>query len=294
MSVARLPRICSWVNDDFPTTVWITPVLSVRNSTRPPLASRTALATSKVTVPDFGFGMSPRGPSTRPRRPTWPMRSGVAIATSKSSQPPSMRLATSSAPTPSELAKNTILAADLDAHAARGAFDHPHRGLDRIRVEVVHLDLGDRAHLRADDLPHLVLVRLARALLDAGFLSDEVGRGGALRDERVGPVLEDRHHRGHDGAGERGGALVVLLDELAHVDAVRAERRTDRRRRRRLAGVDLNFDDGLDLLRHLATSPAFLSVGSPARPVSRGRRWTRGLSPCCVPGSPRRPHHGGR
>src|SRR5438445_10212460 len=129
---------------------------------------------------------------------------------------------------PAVRGKNTILAANLHAHAPRGAFYHPHRGLDRIRVEVVHLDLGDRAHLRASDLPHLVLVRLARALLDAGFLSDEVGRGGALRDERVGPVLEDRHHRGHDGAGERRGALVVLLDELAHVDAVRAERRTDR------------------------------------------------------------------
>src|SRR2546428_13201616 len=70
MSVARLPRIWSWLNEDFPTTVWMTPVLSTRNSTRPPFASRTALATSKVTVPDFGLGMSPRGPSTRPRRPT--------------------------------------------------------------------------------------------------------------------------------------------------------------------------------------------------------------------------------
>ncbi len=30
------------------------------------------------TVPVFGLGMRPRGPSTRPRRPTLPMRSGVA------------------------------------------------------------------------------------------------------------------------------------------------------------------------------------------------------------------------
>src|SRR5919197_2055907 len=65
-------------------------------------------------------------------------------------------------------------AADLHAHAARGAFDHPHGRLDRVRVEVVHLDLGDRANLRARDLPDLVLVRYARALLDAGLLADEV------------------------------------------------------------------------------------------------------------------------
>src|SRR5207248_1859059 len=69
--------------------------------------------------------------------------------------------------------------------------------------------------------------------------------------EGVRPVFEHGHDRGDDGPGQRRGALVVLLDELAHVDAVRPERRADRRRRRRLAGVDLHFYDSLDLLRHL-------------------------------------------
>ena len=62
--------------------------LSTRNSILPPLMSVTALATSGVTVPVFGFGIRPRGPSTRPRRPTLPIRSGVATAASKSRQPP--------------------------------------------------------------------------------------------------------------------------------------------------------------------------------------------------------------
>jgi hypothetical protein len=50
----------------------------------PAFASRTALATSIVTVPVFGFGISPRGPRIRPSLPTLPIWSGVAIATSKS------------------------------------------------------------------------------------------------------------------------------------------------------------------------------------------------------------------
>ena len=61
--------------------------LSTRNSILPPLMSLTALATSGVTVPVFGFGIRPRGPSTRPRRPTLPMRSGVATTASKSRRP---------------------------------------------------------------------------------------------------------------------------------------------------------------------------------------------------------------
>src|SRR3954453_12687272 len=51
---------------------------STRNSIFPPLMSETALATSGVTVPVFGFGIRPRGPRTRPRRPTFPIMSGVA------------------------------------------------------------------------------------------------------------------------------------------------------------------------------------------------------------------------
>ncbi len=60
------------------------PAFSTRNSTWPDLASVTALVTFMVTVPSFGFGIRPLGPSTLPRRPTMPIMSGVAMTRSKS------------------------------------------------------------------------------------------------------------------------------------------------------------------------------------------------------------------
>ena len=66
---------------------WTIAVRSVRYSTLPALDSSTALATSIVTVPTFGFGILPCGPRMRPRRPTTGIMSGVAMATSKSVKP---------------------------------------------------------------------------------------------------------------------------------------------------------------------------------------------------------------
>src|SRR6185295_2317173 len=60
----------SAANDTLPTGAWMMPVLSTRNSTLPALISRTAFAMSTVTVPVFGFGIRPRGPSTLPSLPT--------------------------------------------------------------------------------------------------------------------------------------------------------------------------------------------------------------------------------
>src|SRR5437762_3741750 len=142
------------------------------------------------------------------------------------------------------------LRADLDSHASRGPLDHLHRALDRRRVEVRQLGLRDLLHLGPRDLPDLLLVRLARALLDSGLAADEFCGRRALRHEGVRAAFEDGHDRGHDRAGERGGALVVLLDELAHVDALRAQRGADGRRCARLARLDLHLHDRLDLLRH--------------------------------------------
>src|SRR5579864_5415421 len=76
----------SGVNEILPTGTCTRAVLSVRNSTLPAFTSCTAFATSKVTVPVFGLGMRPLGPSTLPRRPTDFMTSGVAIRASKSVQ----------------------------------------------------------------------------------------------------------------------------------------------------------------------------------------------------------------
>src|SRR6185295_30080 len=64
------------------------PAFSTLYSTRPFRISDTALPTSNVTVPVFGLGMRPRGPSTLPSFPTAAMRSGVEMAQSKSIHPP--------------------------------------------------------------------------------------------------------------------------------------------------------------------------------------------------------------
>ena len=58
---ARSPPRWAGGARSLPTGAWIMPVLSTRNSTLPALISLTALAISKVTVPVFGFGISPQG-----------------------------------------------------------------------------------------------------------------------------------------------------------------------------------------------------------------------------------------
>ncbi len=88
---------------------WMTPVLSTRYSTLPAFVSLTAVFTSKVTVPVFGFGIRPRGPSTLPRPPTRRIMSGVATTASKSSQPPLILSTMSSPPTKSAPASSASL-----------------------------------------------------------------------------------------------------------------------------------------------------------------------------------------
>src|SRR5271154_1413373 len=91
---------------------WTFPALSVLNSPRPAFTSFTAFAVSSVTVPVFGFGIRPRGPSTLPSLRTSIIASGVAIATSKSVQPPTHLAIMSSKPTfsaPADLAASAAL-----------------------------------------------------------------------------------------------------------------------------------------------------------------------------------------
>ena len=92
---------CSAENEALPMTKCTLACLSTRNSIFPPLISSTALAGFGVTVPVFGFGIRPRGPSTLPRRPTWPMSSGVETAESKLVQPSATFWMSSAPPTSS-------------------------------------------------------------------------------------------------------------------------------------------------------------------------------------------------
>src|SRR6516162_4269530 len=88
------------------------PALSTRYVTWPALAFFTAVATSGVTVPTFGFGMSPRGPRIWPSCPTTRMASGLAMTRSKSISPAFTLAARSSSPTisaPAALAASWFL-----------------------------------------------------------------------------------------------------------------------------------------------------------------------------------------
>src|SRR6516225_592151 len=88
------------------------PALSTRYVTWPALAFFTAVATSGVTVPTFGFGISPRGPRIWPSCPTTRMASGEAMTRSKLISPAFTCAARSSSPTisaPAALAASWFL-----------------------------------------------------------------------------------------------------------------------------------------------------------------------------------------
>src|SRR3972149_6660023 len=88
-------------NESLPTMACTFPPASVLYSILPALNSFTAVSISSVTVPDFGDGILPCGPSTLPSLPTSLIISEVEIATSKSAHPPSTFFTKSSAPTSS-------------------------------------------------------------------------------------------------------------------------------------------------------------------------------------------------
>src|SRR5258705_4781353 len=139
---------------------------------------------------------------------------------------------------------------DVDTHAARCAFDLAGGGLDVVCVEVAHLDGRDLADLVLGDPPDRLALRRRGALLDAGRLTQEVGRRRRLEDERERAILEDRDLGRDHLAGLVGRPLVVRLGELDDVDAVRAQGRTNGRGGCRLAGRQLEGQDDADLLGH--------------------------------------------
>src|SRR5690606_14914796 len=64
-TAAAFSEICAGVNERLPTPTPMFAVLSILNSTRPALTALMPAVTSSVTVPAFGFGISPFGPRTR-------------------------------------------------------------------------------------------------------------------------------------------------------------------------------------------------------------------------------------
>ena len=120
---------------------------------------------SNVTVPVFGFGISPRGPRTRPSLPTTPIWSGVAIATSKSRNPSSIFVARSAEPTTSAPASSASRAFSPSANTAtRMSFPMPCGKHDRPAKLLVGV-----AHVQAE--PEVRLDRLVESGA-VGFLEN--------------------------------------------------------------------------------------------------------------------------
>src|SRR5690606_10248539 len=82
--------IFSGLKETLPMLAWIIPNLSTLKSILPAFTSFTAFPTSRVTVPDLGFGIRPLGPNTLPNLPTLAITLGIVMMTSTSVQPPSI------------------------------------------------------------------------------------------------------------------------------------------------------------------------------------------------------------
>src|SRR5579875_975969 len=132
----------------------------------------------------------------------------------------------------------------LHAHRTRGAGDDLLRGLDVVRVQILHLLLSDRLKLGVGDLRDLVTVRLGGTLVEVQRLLDQDGGRRLLGDERERAVLIDRDHDRDHRAGVSLRLGVERLDELHDVDAVLAERGADRGRGAGLTANRLQLDLG--------------------------------------------------
>src|SRR5206468_2800987 len=195
-------------NERRPIVPWMMPALSTRNCTWPALAFFTAVATSGVTVPTFGFGIRPRGPRIWPSVPTTRIVSGDAITTSKLMLPAltsasaslmaySFRLST--LPCRASLFWSAWPCSDSfhrHAHRTGRASDDAHRAVEVSGVQILHLGLRDVLELRAGQLADLVEVRARRALFELDGLLDQHTSRRRLDQEREGLVGEGGdHHR---------------------------------------------------------------------------------------------------
>ena len=122
--------------------------------------------------------------------------------------------------------------------------DDVHGLFDGVGVEILQLLLGDATEDVAGDGNADRSAYVTLPFRDAGSPAKQVRcrRGAGNEGERT--VLVHRQVNGHDRASLAAGALVIILDEGHDVDAVLTQRRTNRRRWRGFASLQLKLDDG--------------------------------------------------
>src|SRR5579875_2448458 len=212
------------------------------------LVRSTSCAAARYFFPRFMASSEGRGPAGRPALPLTVCHGASHSVIVASSHPRSRRRAVAPSISSPRLQLAAPSVGDRHAHRASRASDDLLGCFDVVRVEVRQLGLRDLPQLLAGKGGDLCAVRRSGAFLNSRRLLDQLGGWRRLGDEGERPVLVDSDLNRYDVAALRLGGRVVLLAELHDVDAVLAERWTDRRRRRRLSGVDLQLDDRSDLL----------------------------------------------
>src|SRR5271170_5781845 len=176
----------------------------------------------------------------------------------------------------------------LQAHRAGRAFDHLHRRLDGVAVEIDDLLLGDLADLLlrhlADEAAagRLSAGRRLLAELEVRRLLEEEGHRRLAHLEGERAVLV----RGDDDRDRRAllqlrSARIEGLTELHDVEAALAERGTDRRRRIGRPRGHLQFDVAGYFLRHEAAPCMDAAPGGYGSEGSRqvAVSWSERLAP---------------
>src|SRR5262249_9161078 len=110
------------------------------------------------------------------------------------------------------------------------------------------------------------------ALVNTGRFTDQIGRWRCLGYKAKGAVFENGDERWNDHASLASGALVVLLQERHHVDAVLAQCRANWWRWRSLAGGQLQSNNGLYLFSQRCLPLAVYRVQSSPHHEATGDR----------------------
>src|SRR5262249_51686657 len=142
---------------------------------------------------------------------------------------------------------------NFQTHRTGGALDHLHGRLDGVAIEILHLLLGDLAHLRLGHLAGLVAARSFRPGLDLGGLLEEVGHRRRLHLEGEGTVrIDGDDHRDRSILLFLLGLGVERLAELHDVETALTKRGTDRGRRVRRTGRHLKLQESGHFLCHVS------------------------------------------
>src|ERR1700732_1682477 len=139
----------------------------------------------------------------------------------------------------------------VDAHAAGGAGDGAHRGVEVCGGEIGLLEFGNLFQLLARDLANFGGIGGAAAFFNADRLADEHGRRWRLHEEGEAAVsIDGDHHRNGQALLHLLGLGIELLAQLHDVHALLAQRRPDRGRGIRRAYRHLQLDVALYFLGH--------------------------------------------